>query len=243
VDTAPEKKKALEEYQARMGGQEAFENFLKELGVSEEELNKSLVSNLMRKKLLEKLAGNYTPKASEVKEFYAKNKEKFKQQEEVQASHILFKFEKDITDDAKKAKLKAANEVLALAQKKGADFSELAKKHSEGPTAPKGGDLGWFSRGRMIKEFEEAAFKAKVGDVVGPVETVFGYHIIKTSGHKDAKQRAFAEVKDEIEQNLTVSENAKRAQVAMEKLKEKAKINVFEPSLMPKKDVTETAQK
>lgn len=226
-----EKDAALAEYQERMGGAEAFENFLKQLEVSKDELNQSLEANLMRKKLLDKLSGDYSPTAKEAKAFYDDNKDRFKQPLEVQASHILFKFEKDMTDDAKKAKLESAKKVLAEAKKKDAKFAELAKKHSEGPTAPKGGDLGWFSKGRMIKEFEDASFGAKVGSIVGPVETTFGYHVINVVGRREEKQKTFAEVKTDIEQNLKLTEMAKRSQASLAKLKEKAKINVFEPSL------------
>lgn len=231
VISQEEKDAALAEYQDRMGGVEAFENFLKQLEVSKDELNQSLQANLMRKKLLDSMSGEYAPSTKDLQAYYDSNKDRFKQPLEVQASHILFKFEKDMTDEVKATKLESAKKALIDAKKKGANFAELAKKHSEGPTAPNGGDLGWFSKGRMIKEFEDAAFGAKVGDIVGPVETTFGYHVINVVGRKEEKQKTFAEVKTEIEENLKLTEMAKRSQEALAKLKEKAKIDVFEPSL------------
>lgn len=101
--------------------------------------------------------------------------------EEVQASHILIKFGED--KEAAKTKI---NEILAEA--KTGDFAELAKKHSQDGSAPNGGDLGFFKKGQMVKEFEEAAFAAKVGEVVGPVETMFGYHLIKVTEKKNDPQ-------------------------------------------------------
>lgn len=95
----------------------------------------------------------------------------------VKASHILFK----IGDDSVETK-KTAQDVLQRA-KKGEDFAELAKKYSTDRTSVDGGDLGWFGKGRMVKPFEDAAFKAKTGDVVGPVRSQFGIHIIKVTGH------------------------------------------------------------
>jgi parvulin-like peptidyl-prolyl isomerase len=101
--------------------------------------------------------------------------------EEVSASHILLKF-KDVDKGSTRTKAEAkklAEELIAKAKKKGADFAALARKHSEGPTNTKGGDLGSFKRGKMVKEFDNAVFKLKVGDISGIVETEFGFHIIK----------------------------------------------------------------
>lgn len=84
----------------------------------------------------------------------------------VNAAHILVKTEQ-------------AAWALFTYMKQGKSFEELAKEHSLCPSRKKGGSLGWFSRGQMVKEFEDAAFSAKKGDIVGPVKTEFGWHIIK----------------------------------------------------------------
>lgn len=91
--------------------------------------------------------------------------------QKVRASHILVKTEKE------------AKDILAKINS-GENFETLAKKHSTCPSGKKGGDLGWFGKGMMVKEFEDASFSAKDGDVVGPVKTQFGYHIIKVTGTK-----------------------------------------------------------
>ncbi len=89
----------------------------------------------------------------------------------VNAAHILVGSEKD------------AQSIMARIQK-GEDFAALAKRFSKCPSKSKGGKLGWFNRGDMVKEFEDAAFNAKKGDVVGPVKTEFGYHIIQVIDQK-----------------------------------------------------------
>ncbi|MBI2793359.1 MAG: peptidylprolyl isomerase [Ignavibacteria bacterium] len=104
------------------------------------------------------------------------------------ASHILIPF-----DQSKPAAKKTADSLLRLA-KSGQDFSLLARLHSKDPgSAQQGGDLGFFSKGRMVKEFEEAAFNNPVGSIVGPVETQFGYHIIKVTD-KQSTEIKFSEI-------------------------------------------------
>lgn len=107
----------------------------------------------------------------------------------IRASHILISLnDKDSTEALRKAR-----EVLAAA-KRGEKFDDLAVKHSQDPgSAKRGGDLGWFGKGRMVKEFEDAAFKAKVGQIVGPVKTQFGYHIIKVVG-KSKRELKIADI-------------------------------------------------
>jgi len=85
---------------------------------------------------------------------------------QVHAAHILVKREDQ------------ANDILSRV-KAGESFSDLAEKHSECPSKRSGGDLGWFGRGQMVKEFEEAAFRGAKGETVGPVKTQFGWHLIR----------------------------------------------------------------
>lgn len=85
---------------------------------------------------------------------------------QVHAAHILVKSEDKAKD-------------LLTKVKAGESFSDLAKKHSDCPSGKKGGDLGWFGRGQMVKEFEDACFSGEKGATVGPVKTQFGYHLIK----------------------------------------------------------------
>lgn len=107
--------------------------------------------------------------------------------EMVGAKHILFKVPKNATPAEVEKIKKKAEKVLKMA-KSGVDFSKLAKKYSEDPgSAKRGGDLGFFGRGRMVKPFEDAAFSLKVGQISNLVRTQFGFHIIKVTAKKDAK--------------------------------------------------------
>lgn len=159
---------------------------------------------------------------SEAKEFYEKNKDKFKVPESVHARHILVtdeKTAKEIIDQLKTLK------GVALKEK----FIELAKEKSTGPTGPKGGDLGTFTRGQMVPEFEEAVFKLKNGEItVVPVKTQFGYHVIFLEELKPEAVVPFDQVKEKIIQTLKQKQfQTKLAEVAKE-LKSKAKIDIKE---------------
>ena len=134
---------------------------------------------------------------SELKAAYAKQIERFKTQERVKARHILV-----MTKDkpaAEQDALKGKAEGLLKQLKGGADFAELAKKNSDDTSsAVKGGDLDWFGHGRMVAEFDAAAFKLKPGQMTDLVKTEFGYHIIQSQGKEDARIKPFDEVKGEL---------------------------------------------
>ena len=111
--------------------------------------------------------------------------------------------------------------------KKGEDFATLAKTYSEGPSGPKGGELGYFRRGQMVKPFEEAAFSLQPNETSGIVETQFGYHLIKVSDKKPAKKMAYAEVKDRLGEHLKNQKRDSEASAYIETLRKDAKIEKF----------------
>ncbi|HSQ80650.1 MAG TPA: SurA N-terminal domain-containing protein [Casimicrobiaceae bacterium] len=138
-----------------------------------------------------------------VRQAYEANAKQYSTAEERQASHILIAVKPDATP-AEKAEAKAkATALLAKVRANPADFAALAKENSQDPgSAQQGGELGSFARGSMVKPFEDAVFAAKVGDIVGPIETNFGYHIIKVTGITPARVQSFDEVKGRIEADL-----------------------------------------
>jgi peptidyl-prolyl cis-trans isomerase D len=140
--------------------------------------------------------------ANEIKEYYEYNIESFKVPKEVRARQILFKVPEGASEEEERAIREKAKAVLEQA-KKGANFAELAKKYSEDPaTKNKGGDLGYFSAGRMTEPFEKAAFSLKPGEVSDLIRTQFGYHIIKVEDVKEARTKSLDEVRDEISKKL-----------------------------------------
>jgi peptidyl-prolyl cis-trans isomerase C len=224
------------EHKGRFGSDKAFAAFLERTNQTEVEVKQDLEKNLLRDKLFTKLLGGTEPTDADAQKYYEENKDKYKQKEQIKASHILFKVDKTTAEADKKKKLDQAKKVLGEAKKAGVDFEELAKKYSEGPTAPRGGDLGTFSRGRMVKPFEDVAFAAKAGEVLGPVETQFGYHVIKVYEKTPEVQRPFEEVKESILTSLKARQKSKATRELLDKLKAEAKVEVLEPgvSLEPK---------
>ena len=154
---------------------------------------------------LDSLAARVTIAPEEVKRVYEEEVKvgKHGTREERRASHILIAAPADAKDDVKKAAETKAKEIAERVRKNPNSFAEVAKKESQDPgSAPQGGDLGFFARGAMVKPFEDAAFSAKKGDIVGPVRSDFGYHIIRVTDIKPEKVRSLAEATPEIEANL-----------------------------------------
>ncbi|NOX79737.1 MAG: hypothetical protein GXP57_01350 [Deltaproteobacteria bacterium] len=132
-----------------------------------------------------------------VKARYEAEKAKFIVPEQRHALHIFFKVSRTAGNQVREAEKKKAEAVLKLVRG-GMDFAAAARKYSEGPTAATGGDLGFFSRGRMVKSFDDVVFSLKPGEISGVVESPFGYHIIKLVAVRPAFIRSFDQVKGEI---------------------------------------------
>lgn len=137
--------------------------------------------------------------AQDIQRHYEDNQQQYSTPEQVRASHILFKTEGK--DDA--AVKKQAEDVLAQVKAPGADFAKLANQYTEEEVGEtRGGDLDFFERGRMAKEFEDAAFALQPGQISGVVKSPFGYHIIKVTDRKPASKRSLEEVRAQIEDQI-----------------------------------------
>jgi len=187
--------------------------YLDKIELTEEEIQKFYTDNEERFMVPEQVRIrylNFTPKDlaafqqvsdEEIKAYYEAHKDSMVQKEEVKASHILIMVKDSDSESVKKeAKAKIEN-VLTLA-KKGEDFAELARKHSEGPSSVNGGELGWFGRGSMVPEFETAAFATPKGEISGLVRTQFGWHVIKVEDKKEAETKSLADAKEEIRETI-----------------------------------------
>lgn len=190
-----------------------WEDYLQEVSLTQEEIEDYYAQNQKRFEQAPQMRMNYillTPKAlasyqevdqEEVQTYYQQNKDLFQHQERVKASHILLQLSPDAPQEEE---AKAWEKMRSLQEKlqEGAEFSELAMAFSEGPSAAQGGDLGWFSRGSMVQEFEKAAFDLQPGEISDIVRTDFGLHLILVQDREEAGSLELHEVQEEIEQRL-----------------------------------------
>jgi peptidyl-prolyl cis-trans isomerase C len=177
-----------------LGDQEAYEQALKQNDITEDQLREDIRENLPVQKVQERVAGNAEPSDKEIQNFYEKNKEaQFTTPEQRCVRHILFNKDQEQKAEEVKQQLE-----------EGGDFAKLAKEDSQDPgSAAKGGDLGCLGKGETVPEFEEAAFGAEQDEIVGPIQTEFGYHILQVTDIKPKQTRPLREVEAQIRSQLT----------------------------------------
>lgn len=168
------------------GSEEVLKNQLEGSGLSIDDLKDDIVNYIKTKKLVEP---TIEITDEEISAYFEENKASLGQAEQVEASHILV------------ADKKTAEEVLEKL-KNGGDFAELAKEYSTDGSAASGGELGFFGKGQMVPEFEEAAFALKVDEISKPVKSQHGYHIIKVTDKKEAKEATLKDSKATIKETL-----------------------------------------
>ena len=163
----------------------------------------------------------------EARAFYDTHQEAFQRPEQIRARHILIRPE---SDGGEQADLDARNrlEVLRKEAEAGADFAELAGKHSQGPSGKRGGELGYFSRGDMAKPFEDAAFALKEpGELSDVIKTRFGYHLIKLEDRREAGLVPFEEVQEKLQEYLQQEKVKEAVQSYVKQLRQEAEIKRF----------------
>lgn len=195
-----------------------WEDFTKQIKISEEDAQKYYEQNkqeFMQPERIrlaylaltpQKLAPLQQVSEEEIKNYYETHKNSFFEPEKVKARHILVKLDPKADNKVKAQATKKIEDILAKL-KKGANFGEMAKKYSEGPSASQGGELGWFTKTEMVKPFAEEAFKLKKGEIGGPVQTQFGLHLIQVEDKKPAGYLSLEEAKKDIK-NLLAREKA-----------------------------------
>ncbi|MGA2090036.1 MAG: peptidylprolyl isomerase [Endomicrobiales bacterium] len=229
-----------------------FQAELTKEDITEAQFVKRIEDQMLVMKLIEQEVKAKTdpPKEEEIKAFYDKIQQKMNGKdlglpkkeedeiaglakllarasaEQVHARHILVSVDKNAD---MKTKAAALNKIKSIQKelKDGGDFEALAKKYSDDPGSKnKGGDLGFFSRGDMVPEFEKAAFALNVGQISEPVQTDFGYHLIKVEEKRAGKKATYEDVKNDLKEFLYQKNAQKRYEVWVKDLRDKANIKV-----------------
>jgi peptidyl-prolyl cis-trans isomerase C len=209
--------------------QEEFQKAMAQQGVTESQLRRSIEENLVIQQLWDQATGHVPdPTEEEIAKYYEGNADKFAFPEQVRAAHILLRTDPKSTPEQKEEIKKKLEGIRAEIESKAITFADAAAKYSEDPSnAKKGGDLGFFSRGSMVKPFEEAAFTTKPGTLSPVIETQFGYHIIQVAELRPARKLSLEEAKPPIKQILNQMAKQTAAQKYVAELKAKAQIETF----------------
>jgi peptidyl-prolyl cis-trans isomerase C len=218
----------LAEIRKSFPSEDAFKQGIAAQGLTPEHLRDQARTSLEVAKVIDvEVTPKVTVQDAEVSTFYQQNVERFKQGDSVHASHILFGVPQDATAEQKneaKAKAQAALKEV----RGGADFASLARAQSQDPgSAPRGGDLGFFPKGQMNPQFEDAAFKLKAGAVSPVVETPFGFHIIKVHERRAPRTAPLTEVAAQIKDFLTQGQREQKLEQFVEQVKAKGKVEIL----------------
>jgi peptidyl-prolyl cis-trans isomerase C len=192
-----------------------------------EQLEYMVNDQLSREYLSKGVAKDLAVSDDDISQYYNANKDKFSTPAEVRARHIRIRVSQDSSADERKKAKDKAQEILARI-KNGGDFAKIAEEVSEDPgSKTKGGDLGYFARGKMVQPFEDAAFSLQPGQVSEVVETQFGYHIIKVENYRESKIRNLDEVKDRIREQLKTELSQSKAKEFLDKVSIAAGMEIY----------------
>ena len=193
---------------------DTFKKVIENFGYTMDELRTDVSLQLSYELMATSLIQSQKITEEELQQYYQANIRKFSEQEQVRAYHIL-------VDTKEKA------EEIFKRIKGGEDFTKLAKENSTCPSASKGGDLGYFGRGQMVPEFENAAFALKIGEIGGPINTSFGWHIIKVVEKKPAVVHKYEEVKEDVKKTILEQRKFQSAMEYVEKRWNESKIEYY----------------
>lgn len=213
----------LNNVKSRFSSDTDFDEAIEDAGVTSDTLKNRykeliMMSKLVNHEVREKVV--VTPK--EISDYYSKHANELKAPESVHLKAILILFEEENSESLVKQK---SDDIYRLI-KEGRDFSDLARQYSRGPGAQEGGDLGFIEKGQLRKEFDDAIFKLKVGEVSAPVKSQDGYYIFKVEDRKDSYVRSLDEVCENIE-NIIFQEKARsRYKEWIDKLKRDAFVQI-----------------
>jgi len=221
---------ALSKIKEQIPPGKTLEEILKSEGSSLEEFTSDLKKSLAIDKLMDEQIKE-VPAATEeeAKAFYDAHPDDFKKPETVTVSHILIKVDPDASEEVKAEKKTQIEQIRSDILAGKISFEDAATKYSDCPSKAQGGSLGTIPKGKMVPEFELAAFTQETNEIGDVIETQYGYHVIKVSAHEDASVVSFEETKERIVEYLTDTKKREVASNYVKGLREEAKIEDLTP--------------
>lgn len=217
-----EAEEGLKSYLAMYGGEENLKKVLANAGVPFEEFSAGIKEDMAVKKFLkEQVSDQVKVTEGELTQEFDKNKAQYAEPEQVRAKHILISVKPGMTETAAKEKIKEIQTAINSGKE---SFEDAAKRASDCPSKEQGGDLGFFVREQMVPEFSEVAFSTEVGKVSEPVQTQFGFHLIKVEEKKKAQAAVLENVKDKVESVVKQGKEETLLQELLKKLRAEGSI-------------------
>ncbi len=204
-----------------------LEKTLGDMDLAEDTVLKEIERGMVVRRLIEhRLSGKIEPAEQEIREYYDRHPDIFRVPEQVRISHILVRIQPRWQAEKKEA---ARQRTIAIRERlrKGGDFEALALETSGCPSGKKGGSLGWFSRGSLTKPLEDAVFSLPEGSMSDIIEDRFGFHLIKVTGRRPARQVSYAEGRGKIVDYLRQERVRREADSLAHELRSRAKVKVF----------------
>jgi peptidyl-prolyl cis-trans isomerase C len=227
VASAEEVDAAFDQARKRYGSDEVFRQRLKEGAFTEATYREDLKRQLsVRRWVQQTIAKSLSVSDEEIHAYYTANSEQFVEPARVRVRHILIKVDPDADAVATEAARKRIEAFLVEARG-GADFAALAQQHSEGPSAAKGGDLGYVAKGQLVEAFEEVAFALKPGQISDVVRTRYGFHIIKVEARQETKSIPEKLASDLIRRYLLATKVQDAARTRVPLLREHGAVEVM----------------
>lgn len=208
----------------RFPSEKEYQEALAGIDMSEADLTRKIKRGMAIEQLIKKhVIQGVNVSDAESRAFYDQNANMFQKPEQIQARHILIKMEGDVTEE-QKAQARTKIEMVRKKALDGEDFAALASEYSEGPSSAKGGDLGYFSRGQMVKPFDDAAFALEPGKISEIVETQFGFHIIEVTDRQPASVVSYETAQAQIVERLKQEKSRREIRQYIDALLAKADI-------------------
>lgn len=212
---------------SRFAGEVEFRNELGKMNLSEATMKSQIEQGMAIQKVIDKRFGEkIAVSEKEVKAFYDSHPDSFRRPERVRASHILIRIDPQ-RGEPQKARAYEKTEEIRRKIQEGQDFEVLAREFSECPSSSEGGDLGYFSRGQMVKPFEEAAFALNPGKLSDIIETGFGYHLIKVTDKIPETAIFYEDVEENIRKSLQRQKARQQIGLYVDELRKNADVEIF----------------